>query len=129
MFHDKHHISVKVALFSADLQRVLVMYYPKRAIYGLPGGHIDKGESPDFALARELQEELGVSVKGATLRDSFVSGRIVLAYTAIVPNDFETFPPEPNFEYAVWRTKDEVAAMDTLSEHYREFIGKYWPTE
>ncbi|OJU88221.1 hypothetical protein BGO17_04605 [Candidatus Saccharibacteria bacterium 49-20] len=127
MFHDKHYISVKVALFSADLQRVLVMYYPKRDIYGLPGGHIDKNELPDEALARELKEELGVSVEGAQLKDSYRSGRIILAYTAIVPNDFETFPPDPKFEYAVWRTKAEVEEMGTLSDHYRQFILEYWP--
>ena len=128
MFHDKHYISVKIALYSADLQRVLVMYYPNRDIYGLPGGHIDKNELPDFALARELKEELGVSVEGAKLKDSYRSGRIILAYTAIVPNDFETFPPDPKFEYAVWRTKEEVETMATLSEHYREFITEYWPS-
>ena len=128
MFHDKHHVSVKVALYSADAQRVLVMYYPKRSIYGLPGGHIDKNELPDAALARELKEELGVSVEGATLKDSYRSGRIILAYTAVVPNDFETFPPNPKFEHAVWRTKEEVKVMEALSEYYREFIIEYWPS-
>lgn len=127
MFHDKHYVSVKVALYSADLQRVLVMYYPKRHIYGLPGGHIDKKELPDDALARELKEELGVSVEGATLKDSYRSGRIILAYTAVVPNDFNTFPPHPKLEYAVWRTKADIEEMNTLSEHYRTFILKYWP--
>ena len=128
MFHDKHHVSVKVALFSADLQRVLVMFYPKRNVYGLPGGHIDKGELPDFALARELQEELGIKVENAVLKDSYRSGRIILAYTAVVPNDFKTFPPNPNFEHAVWRSKVEVETMEHLSDHYREFILEYWPS-
>lgn len=31
--------------------------------YSIPGGGIDKGESPDDAAVRELQEEMGVTIK------------------------------------------------------------------
>jgi len=124
----RHYVSVKIALYSANAQRVLVMFYPKGDVYGLPGGHIDKGEDADTAMARELQEELGVTVTGAVRSDFFYTNRIILGYTATVPDDFETYPSNPNKEYAVWRTKDELAEMTNLSEAYKEFIVSHWPT-
>lgn len=56
--YDRHEVSVKVALYSSDGKRVLLMYYPHDDGFGLPGGHIDAGETPDVALERELREEL-----------------------------------------------------------------------
>ncbi len=125
--HARHRVSTKIALYSADLKRVLIMYYPKGDIYGLPGGHIDRGEDADTAIARELQEELGVTVENAVHKDFFFIGRIILGYTAIVPNDFETYPPKPKKEHAVWRTKDELIATEPLSERYKQFVLDNWP--
>jgi 8-oxo-dGTP diphosphatase len=39
-------------------------WYPN--VWDLPGGHIEPGESAAAALARELSEELGVTVKPPT---------------------------------------------------------------
>ena len=48
-----------------------------------PGGKVEKGEMPESALARELKEELG-----ATLRKSAPIGRVVHKY-AETPEDLE----------------------------------------
>lgn len=52
--------------------RVLVQQRPEgTAMAGLwefPGGKVDAGEVPEVALARELEEELGVCVDPATLK-------------------------------------------------------------
>jgi 8-oxo-dGTP pyrophosphatase MutT (NUDIX family) len=125
--HDKHHVSVKLAMYSNDLGRVLLMYYPRRDIYGLPGGHIDKQEAPDFAMARELREELGIDAPELRRADFFRTSRIILGYTAIVPNDFETYPTNPKKEHAEWRTKAEISQMENLSDGYQEFILQHWP--
>ena len=63
-------VVVAVALIDAD-DRVLIAQRPEgKALAGLwefPGGKIDQGERPEAALIRELQEELGITVKEACL--------------------------------------------------------------
>jgi 8-oxo-dGTP diphosphatase len=61
---------VAAALIDAD-GRVLVQQRPPgKAMAGLwefPGGKIEAGETPEAALIRELDEELGISVAAACL--------------------------------------------------------------
>ena len=68
---------VACALVDAD-RRVLIAQRPAgKAMGGLwefPGGKVEPGETPEAALIRELQEELGISTQQACLAPlSFVS--------------------------------------------------------
>jgi 8-oxo-dGTP diphosphatase len=68
---------VACALVDPD-RRVLIAQRPAdKAMAGLwefPGGKLEPGETPEAALIRELQEELGISTKEACLAPlSFVS--------------------------------------------------------
>ncbi|MER6146201.1 NUDIX hydrolase [Streptomyces sparsogenes] len=69
---------------------------PYQGAWALPGGHVDPGETSRAAAARELEEETGVPVAAADLRQIGVwdapgrdpRGRYVtVAYLAIVPAD------------------------------------------
>lgn len=42
---------------------ILLCKHLKKSHFFLPGGHIEEGESPEQALARELFEEIGRSVE------------------------------------------------------------------
>lgn len=61
---------VAAALVAADGRILLQQRAPGRAMAGLwefPGGKVEEGETPEAALIRELEEELGIETDGACL--------------------------------------------------------------
>ena len=61
---------VAVALVAADGRVCLQQRPPGKAHAGLwefPGGKVERGESPDAALVREIAEELGIALDTAAL--------------------------------------------------------------
>lgn len=71
---------VAAALVDAE-GRVLVTQRPEgkadAGLWEFPGGKIDAGETPEAAIIRELQEELGVSVEAACLAPATFASRPV----------------------------------------------------
>ena len=137
--YDRHEVSVKAALYSNDGKRVLLMYYPHDDGFGLPGGHIDAGETPDVALERELREELGITIDATPAdfymrypRDSAVKDhKIILGYTAMVDGNIE-IPDracDGGEERPVWLDRAEIETTDKLAPGYRDFVLRWWPQE
>ncbi len=61
---------VACALVDADRRVLLAQRPPGKAMAGLwefPGGKVGAGETPEAAIIRELQEELGIETKSACL--------------------------------------------------------------
>jgi 8-oxo-dGTP diphosphatase len=61
---------VAVALIDTDGRVLLAQRPPGKSLAGLwefPGGKVDAGETPEVALIRELQEELGIETKASCL--------------------------------------------------------------
>lgn len=72
-----------VALIDPDNRVLLASRPPGKMMSGLwefPGGKVDKGETPEAALVRELQEELGIDV-----------GESCLAPLAFASHDYDSF--------------------------------------
>jgi 8-oxo-dGTP pyrophosphatase MutT (NUDIX family) len=130
MIRPKNVVSTKLALYSHDLSSVLVMRYPIRGLNGLPGGHVEVRENPDETIRRELVEELSLSVTELKRADFFLRegdrGPIILAYTAIAPENISIKPTNPKFEYAKWVTKDDIGAV-VMSPEYTRFVLENWP--
>lgn len=61
---------VVAAVLHTDGRVLLCHRHPDRRwypdVWDLPGGHVDTGEAPAVALARELNEELGIAVDPPT---------------------------------------------------------------
>ncbi len=61
---------VAVALIDSDRQVLLQQRAPGRSMAGLwefPGGKVEDGETPEAALVREIEEELGIVLDQAAL--------------------------------------------------------------
>ena len=128
-----HPVSTKIALYDSFADHILVMHYPRSGgFYGLPGGHIEKHETPDDGLARELLEEVGIGAEQLVRRDFFTiepgDNRIIVAYTGIVPAGTVVTTPSPKEGAGVWMTKQEFLAPDLpIAEAYRQFGLAHWP--
>ena len=66
---------VKVMAFNPARELLLIRNtYGRRHLFMLPGGGIERGESPADAAARELQEETGIRAEDLEARATYVSG-------------------------------------------------------
>ena len=63
--------SVAGAIFSSDKNSVLLIRRRDVPVWVLPGGGIEKDETPETAIVREILEETGFHVK-AELRGSYI---------------------------------------------------------
>lgn len=56
------HFCVYFAAFDANSKKVFIGHHKKSGLWLFNGGHIDKGETPEESLEREIGEEWGVRV-------------------------------------------------------------------
>jgi 8-oxo-dGTP pyrophosphatase MutT (NUDIX family) len=66
-----------------DFDKVLLIRHPYLGLWIQPGGHIDDGETPEFAAIRETQEETGVLCE------------LVWQENSLVDIDVHTIPNNP----------------------------------
>ncbi len=64
LFSPKNHVGAVAAIFNNSGQ-VLLVEHVFRPYYswGLPGGWVNKGENPAYAIQREVEEELNLKIK------------------------------------------------------------------
>jgi 8-oxo-dGTP diphosphatase len=76
------------ALLDSDGRVLIAQRPPGKAMAGLwefPGGKIEDGESPEQALVRELQEELGIGVKPPCLAPFTFASHTYESFRLLMP--------------------------------------------
>lgn len=102
-------VSVKGVLFAPDGKFVLLLN--ERDEWELPGGRIEPGESSPECLAREIEEELNVSVQIGALLDTYL---------------FEVLPGKQVF-IATYRCRI-VGSFEPRLSHEHKRIGLFSPS-
>ncbi|GAO38084.1 putative hydrolase [Sphingomonas changbaiensis NBRC 104936] len=106
---------VAAALMDADGRILLQQRAPRRSMPGLwefPGGKVEPGETPEAALARELEEELGVTVAPDALAPiAFASDTLGERHLVLLLYVARTWAGEPrplDASALRWVTVDEI---------------------
>lgn len=127
-----YRITVKAAIIDGDrlllLRRGFRSGKAKQGLWELAGGGVEKGESPDFSLRREVREETGLELTGLKpvliWNRSREEGEIIgITYLAGVENT-DIRLSEEHIEYA-WVRADELSnytMMEGLGEELRHFV-------
>ncbi len=131
------HGVVHLLLFSTDKKR---LYLQKRArdkdrYPGYwdtsVGGHMRAGETVKEALAREVEEELGISSNGAEFLYSYiykdeVESEFVFTHTLVYTDDLGVITPlKREIERGKFFTKDEIERLIKLDKVTPTFLEEY----
>ncbi|MEU4238398.1 NUDIX hydrolase [Actinoplanes sp. NPDC026619] len=115
-----------------DGDRVLLCHRsPRRLVYpdvwDLPGGHVEPGELPGAALARELREELGIDIEAPAgppvhlVRGATFDMQIWLV-DAWVGSPANAAPEE--HDVIAWFTEDALGELPLAHDSYRAMFSK-----
>ena len=109
---------VAVALADKAGRVLLQQRAPGRAMAGLwefPGGKVEAGETPEVALVRELQEELGIEVDAAALAPAcFASasvGETHMVLLLYICRAWRGTPAPLDAAALKWATTEEMRAL------------------
>lgn len=118
----------------------LMVYFEKDGFYTLPGGGVEKNESLEEAVIREVKEETGyickIIKKGVVLKEYFVDSIWYNHYfmlDVVKHTEVSLTKEEKDMGLVpVWKTLEEVLTILSSSEsnhqdaeaiHNREFLG------
>lgn len=115
-----YRVSVKALIRDGD--KILFGYEEDKKYYTMPGGGLDWGESPQDALKREIEEEMGCPVLWVAGRPTYVLPHIVhnrrgmdWFYNLVVcfeaKIDVSKFDMSKDYQKLDWFSKDEIQSI------------------
>jgi len=128
-------VAVVVAAVIERGGRILVGQRRSSATHPLrwefPGGKVDAGETPEMALVRELDEELGIRAvldQEITRYEYQYPGKQPILLIFYRVPEFEGEPVNRAFEPIAWERPERLQELDFL-EGDLEFLGTYRPLQ
>jgi 8-oxo-dGTP diphosphatase len=113
-------IKVVAAIIQRD-GKILIGQRRKTDSHGLkwefPGGKVERGETPAGALARELEEELGIQARiGREIgrHTHYYPRRATIQLHFYAVKEFGGEPQSIAFETIVWESPERLASYDFL---------------
>ena len=118
-------VSVKAVVINEGR---VVLLKNERDEWELPGGRLERGETPAQTVTRELEEELGAVIQVEALVDSWVYqvvGKevLILSYRAILESDLNTLAISSEHQDLGWFGFDELEHLN-LPDGYRRSIRR-----
>lgn len=119
-------VTTKAVIFNPDKTKVLTIYMPWNDDWGLPGGHLENGETPDKTIQRELDEECGVYCECLKREDFFMhrDGKVVLAFSGVASSE-EVSLGQKDEGQPRWLTKKEFANI-SIEPNYKGLVLRLW---
>jgi len=124
---------VGVILYN-NQNNIFLMTSPKWKGYVVPGGKIEKGESEEEALRREIREELGIEITNLvrvrevmqTPRNNFIDPTITFHFIDYFAKALQT-EIIPNYEVSDygWYSIDDALKLPLTDNLVREFIENF----
>ncbi len=101
----------KVALFKRSADETTKPNY-----WGLVGGGVDAGETPDIAIVREIEEEAGVSLSNFTFLRDFMNGKTKIHVFGKRVEDLDVVLNEEHSEWG-WFSPEEFKDLSPIFEN------------
>jgi len=134
---DKRYIHESAGCVIVNEKSKILLFELMKFPYGftIPAGHVDTGEAPLQSVIREVQEEVGMSVKPKLLGQTMVNGdscrrgsddhKWSLFIANVDPSEIKKIHVDPKEgSRPVWISLDQ-AAQTRLASAIKFLLGKY----